>query len=196
MQVSDILRKLADVVDQAENISADVQGETPAEQPEGDVEVNVAHLEPVEVSDEDDTETESMVSPLQQEHELLKKSQGVDNHVDEFAGDGDDELDLSMSIDEEDDDEHPEGKNRFNWGEPEREPYFDMHGAPDEDEDDEVDEGAAEQSDDDLDEMKRLAGVGEKQGPYNYAEDLKPASVNPKAEAARQYHKSRTADSE
>lgn len=75
MRVSEILRKLADIVDAEEGI----------EQAD-DIE-NRAAPEPVETDNCDGTAPETMVSPLQQEHELLKKSQGVDNNVSDFAED-------------------------------------------------------------------------------------------------------------
>lgn len=92
MQVSEILRKIADVVDQAEAVEQ--QAQAPAvqpEAPEGEVTAQVTavsgELAPVDANGQCCDEPGTMVSPLQQEHELLKKSQGVDNNVSEFADD-------------------------------------------------------------------------------------------------------------
>ena len=136
MQISDILRKVADIVDQAEDVSADAEA-MPAEQPgaEGGAEIKIAQLEPVEVDGEDGTESETMVSPLQQEHELLKKSQGVDNNVDQFA----------------------------------------------------EEEGEVEEDDsynDELAQMKKMAGIGEEEVSRDVSDNLRPASLNPRANAA------------
>jgi len=60
-----------------------------------DVTATVTQLVPVDTDEKLDPETATMVTPLQQEHELLKKSQGVENNVAEFAsqeGDYNDEL--------------------------------------------------------------------------------------------------------
>lgn len=163
MRVSEILRQLAELVDQTEDAAvadagmdqsagADVTepGMDGAETGCGDI--TVTQLEPVEVDGTDGTEAETMVSPLQQEHELLKKSQGVDNHVDEFA---EDELDTA-----EKDWEGEMKSDSMEVPEPELE------------------------EDDELEAMKRLAGVHENNGPHNYAEDIKPVSMNPRANAA------------
>jgi len=143
MRISDILRTMADVVDKAE-------GEAQVQQPVAQEPVAVAPVAPVvqgelevpaetpcdaqaELDPELNADEVTMVSPLQQEHELLKKSQGVNNNVSEFAGDeqGDDDYDSELAS------------------------------------------------------MKQAAGIGEEsQGPHNYAEDLKPVSINPRAVAA------------
>ena len=60
MNSSELLRKLADIIDQKER-------------------PNRAVLSPAEVDHTDCTEPESMVPPLQQKLELLKKAVGVDN---------------------------------------------------------------------------------------------------------------------
>ena len=71
MKAAEILRKLADMIDQ--------QGDD--DRPEN----SVAHAElaPVEVDNTDNTETTVMVAPLQAKIELLKKATGVDSHYDE-----------------------------------------------------------------------------------------------------------------
>ena len=73
MKTSEILRKLADMIDQHSS-----QGDE--ERPTNSV--PHAELEPVEVDNTDHTETSVMVPPLQQKIELLKKATGVDNIYD------------------------------------------------------------------------------------------------------------------
>ena len=218
MQLSELLRKLADLIDQADNVAAGHEGVAEPEAETG--EIAVTHLEPVEQNCVDDSEPASMVSPLQQEHELLKKSQGVDNHVAEFAED-DDELDLSMDIEET-----PNKKPDFldidkdgDREEPMSKAVKDKEVEEDVIDGEEVDYGypwqrrnrseredpeayahatgdiSSEEEDDELEALRKMAGIGESQGPYNYAEDLKPASINPRAEAARQFHAKRIANS-
>jgi len=85
MQISDLLRKLADLIDQTEGVTSSDDSESQNNLGCRD------HLEVVDVDNTDETDSETMVSPLQQEHELLKKSQGVENNVDEFAEEEDDE---------------------------------------------------------------------------------------------------------
>jgi hypothetical protein len=68
MKAAEILRKLADLIDN--------QGGETASTP-------VAGLEPVEVDHTDNTEASTMIPPLQAKLELLKKSVGIDNAYDE-----------------------------------------------------------------------------------------------------------------
>lgn len=72
MKASEILRKLADMMD----------GETGQSAP--------GTLTPVEVDNTDNTEAPVMVPPLQQKLEILKKSAGVESHYDQ----GDDDLEV------------------------------------------------------------------------------------------------------
>jgi hypothetical protein len=74
MRVSDILRKLADVVDREERPTVDAQDEN---------DLNVS-TDP------------AMISPLQQNLELLKKANGVDNV---FDNEEEEESDSSQGID-------------------------------------------------------------------------------------------------
>ena len=101
MRVSEILRQLADLVDQEEGTDQmPVQMPDQTAQPdEMCADVAVTQMEPVEIA-LDGTEDEPMVSPLQQQHELMKKATGVDNHVDTFAGEdgGEDELELMKKM--------------------------------------------------------------------------------------------------
>lgn len=69
MKVAEILRKMADLVDQHSD-----------DRPTNSV--PHAELEPVEVDNTDHTETSTFVAPLQAKLELLKKSVGVDNIYD------------------------------------------------------------------------------------------------------------------
>lgn len=80
MKMADILRDMADMLDQ--KISSEHDHNDPA----------APGLTPVEVDNHDDTESVTMVPPLQQKLELLKKATGVDNHFD-GAEEGPDELD-------------------------------------------------------------------------------------------------------
>ena len=73
MKAAEILRKLADLIDQNGD-------EGQVERPENSVQH--AELAPVEVDNTDNTETTTMVPPLQAKLELLKKATGVENHYD------------------------------------------------------------------------------------------------------------------
>jgi len=100
----------------------------------------------IEVSNVDSTETETMVPPLQQKHELLKMATGVENNVDDFA---DDECESEQDPD--------------------------------------IDE---------LEMIKKMAGIGQEQGPTDYAGTIGPVSVNPKANAAMAHFASDNYDAE
>lgn len=82
MKTAELLRKLADVID----------GNSGQYEPQ-------AELQQVDVDNVDNTETTTMVPPLQQKIELLKKSVGVDNHFD------DEEAECACQADDADDDE-------------------------------------------------------------------------------------------
>lgn len=172
MQISDILRKVADIVDQAEEVSADAEA-MPAEHPgeEGTVDVKIAQLEPVDVNNDDGSEGASMVSPLQQEHELLKKSQGVDNHADAIADQtAQTEAEVNPTVEEP---KESRASDEDEWssamGHDQDDPE-EMIGQPDDD--------------DDLEEMKRLAGIGKEQPSRDVSGNLGPAGLNPRANAA------------
>lgn len=82
MKTAEILRKLADMID---SHSAEQGGEE-VERP-----VNTAahiDLEPVEVDNTEGGEVSTMVPPLQQKLEILKKSAGIDSHYDEYDSEG------------------------------------------------------------------------------------------------------------
>lgn len=76
MKTAEILRKLADMID-----SHDGEVDKPTNS------VPHAELQPVEVDNTDNTETTTMVPPLQQKIELLKKATGVDNYYDDQESD-------------------------------------------------------------------------------------------------------------
>jgi hypothetical protein len=85
MRASEILRKLADVIDSAENTQPEVhsimpqQAIDPSHVP--DVEQKPA-LVVVKVDNKDTADDNTMASPLQQELELLKKAAGVPSAFD------------------------------------------------------------------------------------------------------------------
>lgn len=73
MKMSDVLHSIADMLDKQGN------NESPAK----------SELTPVHVDHTDDTESVTMIPPLQQKLEILKKTAGMDNAMD----DNSDELD-------------------------------------------------------------------------------------------------------
>ena len=83
MRASEILRKLADVIDSAEGNQSTSLGTSPEP-------VNHAELTAVNVSQKDDTgKVGVFVPPLQAKIELLKKSVNVDSVYDETGPDED-----------------------------------------------------------------------------------------------------------
>ena len=72
MKLSDIMRDIADLIDQ--------QGDNQ----QGGATNN--HLKPVQAPEPELSDEPLMVPPLQQKHELLKKVAGVDNAYDQEAG--------------------------------------------------------------------------------------------------------------
>lgn len=79
MKASEILRKLADMIDGHDSAEQEPQ----------------AQLRSVEVDNTDSTEQSVMVPPLQQKIELLKKEAGVESHYDDECGEEEkDELDV------------------------------------------------------------------------------------------------------
>jgi hypothetical protein len=72
MKLSDIMRDIADLIDQ--------QGDDP----QGGA--TNSHLKPVQAPEPELSDEPLMVPPLQQKHELLKKVAGVDNAYDQEAG--------------------------------------------------------------------------------------------------------------
>jgi hypothetical protein len=88
MKAAEILRKLADMID---NHSDDGQIDSPENS------VQHAELAPVEVDNTDNTETTVMVAPLQAKLELLKKATGVESYYDEATPcDGAEDAELAL----------------------------------------------------------------------------------------------------
>jgi len=98
MRITDILRAMIDIVDSAEQQSAGagqqqptvvVVNNTPGVQPiaPAPVEQPAAphELSPVDVSNDDNSDTGVFVPPLQAKMEILKKSVGLDNVYDELG---------------------------------------------------------------------------------------------------------------
>ena len=71
MKASEILRKLADVIDSQETAAVNAGNH------------NRSTLEPVELDTQDHTEQTVMITPLQQKQELLKKAAGVESFYDD-----------------------------------------------------------------------------------------------------------------
>lgn len=95
MQVSELLRKLADLVAQAETEGTSIAAPAQQAAPEqGEVVARTVKLTPVQVPQVADGEGEPMVSPLQQQHEMMKKSMGDDEgeyeETEECEGDDED----------------------------------------------------------------------------------------------------------
>lgn len=89
MKASEILRKLADVIDRnSDKDQAYTSTENPVSQ--------VAHTEPVQATNDDNTEPTTMIAPLQQKLELLKKVTGADSiyDADDECENKPDELDI------------------------------------------------------------------------------------------------------
>ena len=78
MRASEILHGLAELMAGIENGSTAQQT-----QPQGTAQVQVATMTPVEVDNTDGANSTTMVPPLQQKIELLKKSLNVDNEFDQ-----------------------------------------------------------------------------------------------------------------
>lgn len=87
MKTAEILRKLADMLDN--------EAETPADAP---TLANGTKLKPVEVDNTEQGETSVSIPPLQAKLELLKKSEGLPNAYDDCGCDEKDEDDELASI--------------------------------------------------------------------------------------------------
>jgi hypothetical protein len=85
MNLSEILRALADKIDSMEQ---------PAAEP--NTSPNQAELTPVEVDNVDHAESHVFVAPLQQKLELLKKAAGVDSMYDEPCDTADDDAEMDI----------------------------------------------------------------------------------------------------
>jgi hypothetical protein len=85
MNLSEILRALADKIDSIEQPSA-----------ETNTSPNQAELTPIEVDNVDHTEKHTFVAPLQQKLELLKKATGVESIYDEPCDTSDDDAEMAI----------------------------------------------------------------------------------------------------
>ena len=85
MKAAEILRKLADVIDQHSS-----EGDRPTNS------VPHAELEPVAVDNTDNTEPSTFVAPLQAKLELLKKSTGVESHYDQEPCDSAEDAEIDL----------------------------------------------------------------------------------------------------
>ena len=97
MRASEILRGLADLIDNAEGGQMSA---APAQAPVA--QVQAVELVPVDVPNQDDAEKTTMVPPLQQKIELLKKSLDVDNEFDR----GFDQVDQEQEAEAQPEHEH------------------------------------------------------------------------------------------
>lgn len=87
MKAAEILRKLADVIEQNSS-----EGDRPTNS------VPHAELTAVEVDDTDNTESSTPIPPLQAKIELLKKSMGMDNAYDSEATPCDSAEDAELAL--------------------------------------------------------------------------------------------------
>ena len=99
MRASEILRGLADLIDNAEG------GQMSAPPVQAPVaQVQAVELVPVDVDNQNDAEKTTMVPPLQQKIELLKKSLDVDNEFDRGFDQVDQEQESEAQPEQEHDD--------------------------------------------------------------------------------------------
>ena len=196
MNVGEILRKVADIADEIEQTA----------QPEQAVAATITQAE-VQVDNTDGTDPNVMVSPLQQEHELLKKATGVENNVDVFAAeegacemaeawqtetpgdefqDQEDDYTKAMRHVEDDPDINDtyDGTPEDDTGDHFRKDHLKFAKQPN---------NTGEQVDEDeaLARMRKMAGIDTGTPSRDVSENLRPLSVNPRAEAAKQFHKAR-----
>lgn len=85
MKAAEILRKLADLIDQHSS-----EGDRPTNS------VPHAELEPVAADNTDNTEKSTFVAPLQAKLELLKKATGVESHYDQESCDSPEDAELDL----------------------------------------------------------------------------------------------------
>jgi hypothetical protein len=96
MKLSDIMRDIADLIDQKMGQGGTDEIGRSLGSDGGDVMANktMQRMEPVPEPEQDTGDNDKMVPPLQQKHELLKKVAGVDNEYDRAEADcGDKEPD-------------------------------------------------------------------------------------------------------
>lgn len=99
MRASEILRGLADLIDNVEQ-GGEQQQPQAAIATSTEIEQPKAHLAVVDVDNQDDTDKTTMVPPLQQKIELLKKSVNVDNEFDQGFDQVDQEQKGEQEVDE------------------------------------------------------------------------------------------------
>ena len=95
MKAAEILRKLADIVDSAEQGDGvdqlgRSQGSDGGDPMDSDT---MSRMDPVPEPEQDTGDDDAMMPPLQQKHELLKKVAGVDSEYDDEEGCGSGDLD-------------------------------------------------------------------------------------------------------
>lgn len=78
MKIQDVLRQVADMMDRGGEVSS--QQEHPP--------TTIATAEPKQITQDDGETPNTMVSPLQQELELMKKAAGVASAFDDSSNDG------------------------------------------------------------------------------------------------------------
>jgi len=104
MRASEILRGLADLIDGADG------GQMSAPPVQAPVaHVQAVELVPVDVANQDDAEKTTMVPPLQQKIELLKKSLDVDNEFDR----GFDQVDQEQAAETQQQEHQPDDLDRM-----------------------------------------------------------------------------------
>jgi len=113
MKVGEVLRGLADKIDakeaqqsaesliQQSNLmaqQANAMAQNTVQSAMAKTVILAPEQEEVEVDNTDCTDVETMVPPLQQKHELLKKATGVENNVSEFAKEEDNEITIMKKM--------------------------------------------------------------------------------------------------
>jgi hypothetical protein len=96
MKLSDIMRDIADLIDQKTGQSSTDEIGRSIGSDGGDAmsSKTMQRMEPVPEPEQDTGDDDKMVPPLQQKHELLKKVAGVDNEYDREAGNSEQPDDL------------------------------------------------------------------------------------------------------
>ena len=92
MKMADILRDLADLIDQrmSQGGTDDIGRSLGSDGGDAMDNKTMRRMQPVPEPEQDTGDDDKMVPPLQQKHELLKKVAGVDNEYDREAADCDD----------------------------------------------------------------------------------------------------------
>ena len=92
MKLSDIIRDIADLIDQkmSQGGTDDIGRSLGSDGGDAMDNKTMRRMQPVPEPEQDTGDDDKMVPPLQQKHELLKKVAGVDNEYDREAADCDD----------------------------------------------------------------------------------------------------------